>query len=138
MMKSKRLIRLKVWMKVYTMMLLCFSFTLVHAQEASVASGGDASSNDGTVSYSIGQVVYTTHDGVNGTISQGVQQAYEIYSVGINAMPENMAMSVFPNPTTDNLTLQVDRPDDQEMYYQLIDMQGPATGRKYSPKSDAG
>ena len=48
------------------------------AQEAVSAAGGNASGSGGTASYTIGQVAYTTNSSASGTITQGVQQPYEI------------------------------------------------------------
>ncbi len=54
------------------------------------------------------QIAYTTISGSGGKVSQGVQQAYEIYSVGIEDWVAGIAFSVFPNPTTDQVTLEVE------------------------------
>ena len=51
---------------------------LAQAQESVNAYGGDAKGSGGTVAYSVGQIVYTTHTGATGSVAQGVQQAYEI------------------------------------------------------------
>lgn len=51
---------------------------LVQAQVNMTASGGNATGSLGTVSYSVGQVVYTTNIGAPGSVTQGVQQPYEI------------------------------------------------------------
>jgi hypothetical protein len=40
-------------------------------------AGGEATGSGGSVSYSVGQVVYTTNTGINGSVAQGVQQPYE-------------------------------------------------------------
>ena len=57
----------------------------LHAQESVNSSGGEATGTGGTASYSVGQVVYTTATGTNGSVAQGVQQPYEISTtVGIN------------------------------------------------------
>ena len=77
----------------------------LHAQESPTASGGDATGSGGTVDYSVGQVAYITNVNASGTVSQGVQQAYEIFTVGIQEAELNISLSVFPNPTADNLTL---------------------------------
>ena len=50
----------------------------LHAQESPTAAGGEATGTGGTSSYSVGQVVYTTATGTNGSLAQGVQQPYEI------------------------------------------------------------
>ena len=94
------------------------------AQQATTATGGDASGSGGTVAYSVGQVVYTTNTDASGTVSQGVQQAYEIFTVGIKETELNISLSVFPNPTVDNLTLQILDYKNEKLSYHLFDMQG--------------
>ena len=95
----------------------------LHAQETVLPTGGEATGTGGTASYSVGQVVYTTATGTNGSVAQGVQQPFEISTtVGINETTINLEMSVYPNPTTNYLTLKTD--DNANLSYQLIDMQG--------------
>ena len=53
-----------------------------------------------------------------------MQQAYEIFTVGIKETELNISLSVFPNPTADNLTLQISDYNNEILRYQLIDMQG--------------
>ncbi len=43
------------------------------AQENVIACGGVATGAGGTVSFSLGQVVYNMNEGTNGTVSQGIQ-----------------------------------------------------------------
>jgi hypothetical protein len=45
--------------------------TTIQAQNTIPASGGNASGS-GTASYSVGQVMYQTHTGTNGSVSEGV------------------------------------------------------------------
>lgn len=97
---------------------------LAQAQESANASGGDATGSGGNVAYSLGQVIYTTNTNASGTVSQGVQQAYEIFTVGIKETELNISLSVFPNPTTDNLILHVDDFGLSTLNYQLYDIQG--------------
>jgi len=95
----------------------------LHAQESPTAAGGEATGTSGTTSYSIGQVVYTTNTGSNGNVAQGVQQPYEISTtVGINETTINLEMNVYPNPTTNYLTLKTE--DNTNLSYQLYDIQG--------------
>jgi hypothetical protein len=88
------------------------------------ASGGDATGSGGSVAYSVGQIVYTTHLGTTGSVAQGVEQAYEIYSVGIKETSLNISLSIFPNPTSDFLTLKVEDYNNEALSYNLIDEQG--------------
>ncbi|MFT6922960.1 MAG: hypothetical protein ACJA1C_001968 [Crocinitomicaceae bacterium] len=95
----------------------------LHAQDSPTATGGEATGAGGTASYSVGQVVYTTVIGTNGSIAQGVQQPYEISTtVGVNEMSINLELSVYPNPTTNYLTLKVE--DNSDLNFQLIGLQG--------------
>ena len=107
---------------------LTFSISVVSAQEGINATGGDAMGNGGSASYSVGQVFYQTHTGTNGSVAEGVQQPYEISIVtGIEQTAINLAISAYPNPTTDYLTLQVDvltTLNIHAMSYQLYDMNG--------------
>jgi hypothetical protein len=88
------------------------------------ASGGDATGSGGSVAYSVGQIVYTTSTGTTGSVAQGVEQAYEIYSVGIKETTLNISLSVFPNPTSDFLTLKVEDYNNEALSYTLLDEQG--------------
>ena len=97
---------------------------LCQAQESANASGGDATGSGGSVAYSVGQVVYTTNTDASGTVSQGVQNAYEIYTLDIKETELNISLTAFPNPTTENLTLQISDYNNQKLSYQLFDMQG--------------
>jgi hypothetical protein len=102
---------------------LLLSLGGLHAQENPTAAGGDATGTGGSASYTLGQVVYTTATGTNGSVSQGLQQAYEISTtVGINETSIHLELSVYPNPTTNYLTLKVD--DFETITFQLIDLQG--------------
>ena len=94
------------------------------AQESANSSGGDATGSGGTVAYSIGQVVYTTNTGTNGSAAQGVQHAYEILTVGVKETDPNIRLTAFPNPTTENLIMQILDYNNEMLSYQLFDIQG--------------
>ena len=95
----------------------------LYAQESPIATGGEATGTGGTASYSVGQIVYTTATGSNGSVAQGVQQPYEIQVVtGVNETSINLEMSVYPNPTTNYLTLITE--SNKNLSFQLIDLQG--------------
>lgn len=111
-----------------TTVALIFSVGL-HAQETVPAAGGDATGAGGTSTYTVGQVVYTTNTGSNGSVAQGVQQPYEVSTtVGINETSINLEINVYPNPTTDYLTLKVE--ESKGLSYQLFDMQGKVIENK--------
>ena len=109
---------------VFLAFLLSFSVNAQTSHQVLSASGGDATGSGGSVAYSVGQIVYTTHTGTTGSVAQGVEQAYEIYSVGIKETTLNISLSVFPNPTSDFLTLKVEDYNNEALNYTLLDEQG--------------
>lgn len=96
------------------------------AQQATVASGGNASGTTGSVSYSVGLVVYSTNTGSTGSVAQGVQQPYEISEVLSSPDFSELVkdLKIFPNPTTDLLTLSMSNATNLALDYQMVDMNG--------------
>ena len=115
-------------MKLSALLMLGFALT-TQAQQANVAAGGNASGSGGTVAYSVGQVVYTTHTGSTGTVAQGVQQPYEISTI-LGLDDSFIQLSAYPNPTTHNLTLEVGNIEDSTLYFQLCDLGGKIIERR--------
>ncbi len=96
------------------------------AQQSFSASGGDIISPSGSVSYSVGQVAYTTNIGSNGSVAQGVEQPYEISEVlsSIDFLDITKDLQVSPNPSTDILILNINNNKDLKLNYQIIDING--------------
>jgi hypothetical protein len=113
-------------MKYLLVHLFVLGLTRLQAQEATITTGSNASGSGGSVSYSIGQMVYTTNTGINGSMAQGVQQPFEISLVTGLEEAEGISLqcSVYPNPTTDYLVLKVENFDKENLSYQLIDING--------------
>ncbi len=118
--------------KFYVILLLGLGLTTAKAQEAVINLGGNASSNAGTVSYSVGQLVFNTTSGSTGSVSQGVQHPYEISVVlGLEeAIVTNLNLYAYPNPTTDLITLKVDNVDNNQLSYQIFDFNGRLLANK--------
>jgi hypothetical protein len=111
--------------KTIVLLLFCIGFTTTQAQQAAIASGGTASGSGGAFSYSVGQVVYTTSTSSNGSVAQGVQQPYEISIVlGVEDPKISLTMQAYPNPTIDNLTLNVGNNELSNLNLQLFDLNG--------------
>ena len=91
--------------------LLIFITTLipnVKGQRNSVSGGGKAVGVGGELFYTVGQIDYTTVTATNIALTQGVQQPFEIFILlGINFDNVELTTSVFPNPTTDFITLHL-------------------------------
>jgi hypothetical protein len=109
-----------------TIIFLAFILTGVKAQENINSAGNNATGTGGSVSYSIGQVVYHTLIGTNSSIAEGVQQPYEISVIsGVSdSKAINLSLVAFPNPTTDLLTLSFNEQSLTNLTYQLLDLNG--------------
>lgn len=104
--------------------LLFFTCTS-YSQEAILPVGGDIAGSTGSVSYSVGQVMYTIQSDSTGSVTQGVQQPYEIFNMGINDSFPELQIMVFPNPTADNFIVQiVDHCNEQRYLYHLVNLEG--------------
>ncbi|SDH69117.1 Por secretion system C-terminal sorting domain-containing protein [Flavobacterium omnivorum] len=111
--------------KIVVLFLLGFGLLTAQAQQAITATGGDASGSGGTVAYSVGQIVYTTNTGTNGSVAQGVQQSYIISIVlGIEDNATKLELTAYPNPTTNFLTLNVGNAELSTLRFQLYDISG--------------
>jgi hypothetical protein len=107
-------------------LLLAFlSANLLMAQNAVVTTGGTSAGTGGSVSYTVGQIAYSTASGTSGSANQGVQQPYEFYSVGLTGHPAiNLQLVVYPNPTLSELTLSINDFNSANLFYHLYDDNG--------------
>ena len=95
------------------------------SQEVIPASGGDASGLGGTLSFTVGQLVYSSNSGSNGSVAEGVQQPYEISTtVGIEITNISLDFIAYPNPTSVNIVLSIRDFNNEKLNYQLYDMSG--------------
>lgn len=106
----------------------CFLFCGIlnaQAQQGIVSAGGEGSGAGGSISFTIGQIDYTNISTNEGSINDGLQQPYEIFTVtGIEEKGIEINASVYPNPATDFVILKVENWESYKFSYQLHDIQG--------------
>lgn len=97
-----------------------------NAQEVIPAGGGNSEGSGGKLTFTVGQVLNNTNTGSGGTVSEGVQQPYEIwvYSGVEETNGIELGCSVFPNPVSDILTLQIRDFRNLNLRFQLYDVNG--------------
>ena len=105
---------------------LCIFAPIARGQSTTLSSGGQAQGTSGNISYSIGQSVYQSYTGNNHTISEGVQQPYEISIIASSkeSLAFSLGLSVFPNPTIDKLVLSAEASQQTELNYYLFKLDG--------------
>ena len=98
----------------------------LHAQQAVLSSSGNAAGNGGSVSYSVGQVAFSTHTGGGATVTEGVQQPYEIlFMEGIDQeYGITLECLVYPNPADAYVRLKIKNREHLDLTYQLNNMNG--------------
>ncbi len=125
-----------------TLSLILFA-GIASAQSAIVPIGGDAQSNGGSVSFTVGQIAMQTVSNSNGSVSvaEGVQQPYEIMIVGVDDYPQiSLRAVVYPNPTSTIVNVQfiMNNVQIEDAGMQVLDMYGklvkviPITGETTS------
>jgi len=86
--------------------LMVLSAMSLCAQSDIVPMGGDIEGNGVTVSYTIGQIAVQSYGEGTTRIFEGVQQPYEIQTIGIDNYPGiTLNAMVYPNPTLGNVQL---------------------------------
>jgi hypothetical protein len=95
------------------------------AQEAVLVSGQNALGSNGSVSYSVGQITYSTQTGTTGTVAQGVQQPFEISTLsGAEFTAIELKVLAYPNPTKSVLTIAIGNDSFDGMQCELFDVAG--------------
>ena len=97
--------------------------TNLNAQNNTVSAGGDAQGSNGSVSFSIGQVVYTSANASNGSVNQGVQQPYD-FEIITGTEHTEIEIALYPNPTLGQVNLSIADSRSQEYSLQLFDAAG--------------
>jgi len=117
---------LKKRLQLSAILLFGIGLTGLQAQTSVNTTGGNASGGGGSASYTVGQIVYQTHTGTNGSVAAGAQQHYEISVVTAieQAKTINLSVTAYPNPAADYLTLNISEFKLSGLSYQLFDMSG--------------
>ena len=111
--------------KLYSFLsLMMLSVMILSAQSDVVPVGGTATGSGGTVTYTVGQIAVQTYSNGTFTISEGVQQPYEIQTIGIDNYPGiTLNAMVYPNPTVGNVQLTINN-EQLEGEVKVFDMNG--------------
>ena len=102
---------------------------ICEAQQTMDASGNNAQSATGSVSYSVGQMFDQSLSSVSGKVNQGVQQPYEIYTLATNEIAMQKEIIVYPNPVKDFLIVDFNSEKLHNAKYQLFDGAGRITNQ---------
>jgi hypothetical protein len=102
---------------------LCHIYSAL-AQEAVTSTGANASGSGGTLSYTIGLVVYTTNINVSGNSAQGVQHAFEIFTIGTEDILFGYDITAYPNPSSGEISIKISSEKQRELKFSIYDLKG--------------
>jgi hypothetical protein len=106
-------------------LIFLISLQLSYAQEIVPSTGGNATGTGGTSSFTVGQVFYTSNASSTGSVSQGVQQAFEIQTLSNpGLLTVQLTAVTYPNPTTDYVVLKITDTALENLQYTLFDVNG--------------
>ena len=120
--KSIIMERLKLSLLILALMIITTRLSV--AQQAASAAGGDLTGPGGNVSFTVGQVAWETLTSQNHTITQGVQQPYEIFITDVDDPGEDLETVVYPNPATDMINIRLSENISGNLSFMLLDMNG--------------
>lgn len=116
-------------MKVKSLPLACLAIgvlvaSFLQAQESINTSGNNATGNGGSVSYSIGQLFYNTNVGNTGREAQGVQHAFEIFTIGTEDILFGYDITAYPNPSSGEISIKISSEKQQALKFSIHDVKG--------------
>ena len=112
-------------MKTISLFILMLTFLGLNAQDGPVAAGGNAAGQNGSISYSIGQVDYKSVTGSGGVVTQGLQQPYEIFVVGVEDNHDiSLEVTAYPNPAVSRVNLKIENLDINGLFCKVYDQNG--------------
>ena len=106
--------------------LLSFNLVPLRAQEAVATAAGNFTGSGGSVSYTVGQVAFSAFSSANGSVTQGVQQPYEISVISAVENTDEITLKwiVYPNPARNMIKLSIESADFDNMSCRLFDIKG--------------
>ena len=110
-------------MKISFVLIVFFSSLISFAQQNTLAAGANASSAEGSISYSIGQIDFSNVSSSSGSVNQGVQQPFEFFVSSVLEFGNENSFSIFPNPTNEVLNISQSF-FSEKIEMRLLDMSG--------------
>lgn len=103
---------------------LLLSYEAGNAQQVVSSSGGEGSGTNGTLSYTLGEIIIDTQTAGNNTITQGFHQPKLIVTALREMAGENMSIKAYPNPAHEFVILKISESDFKDCSWQLYDLSG--------------
>lgn len=105
------------------------------APQVIASSGGNGSSTQAQLSWTVGETVTPTLTGSNNILTQGFQQTYLTVTALEDKTDLNLSMTAYPNPTADFVTINAGTQNLENLSYTLFDSNGKLLAKQTLVKS---
>lgn len=105
-------------------LLLFFINNNLYSQERLLASGGDIAGGNGSVGYSVGQILQNVAGGTGGSVFQGIQFFFPTATLSVFDLETNMELKAYPNPTSSVFNINLQENTAKDMTYELYNLLG--------------
>jgi len=129
-------------MKTITLSLISIAFAISSISAQSItpqvvtSSGGYALNGGYSVSWTLGEPVIATAQNGSNTLTQGFQQpAYNVLAITTETL-QGFDVNVFPNPTSDYITIDWTTNKENTLYITLFDLAGKMISEKSYSAAD--
>lgn len=111
---------------VFLLLVTILSFNQITVSQVAILPwGGDAMSESGSVSYSLGQAADEHFESEAGNCNEGVQQPFiQDSTTGFVELTSNPGYFVAPNPFKRDLMFYSYAPEDSQLQYSILDITG--------------
>ncbi len=102
------------------------------AQQTIPCGGGDIIGDNGSVSYTVGQIAFLTYTNSDMIFTEGTQQPWEIFAINGSFTRHwiDLKCAAHPNPASDVLYLTLNTSIPEDLSYILCDIKGSVLQKK--------
>jgi len=114
----------KILPAIFILLFTCLSSLSLFSQEIICSSGNQEIYADGSLSWTLGENVIETFQNSTTILTQGFQQS-KLYITAVAKIPDlDLIITIFPNPASDVITVQVTKPENKMLRIVVFDLQG--------------
>jgi len=122
---GKKCLNTKTKMKISVLIIVMHCALDFYAQQGVMTTGQQLSGIGGQASVSLGQTDFIFASAMDYSMSQGVQQPYEISVVtSVTSNSISLGAIVFPNPTNDAFTIKIPEANNGTLTFQIFAADG--------------
>jgi hypothetical protein len=96
----------------------------VYAQEVVTTAGSYVETSSGSLNWTVGEAVIETITNGTNTLTQGFQQSKLTVTAITDLKDSRIELSVYPNPTSDFLSIEVKTDKQRDLLLRLFDLNG--------------